>query len=243
MKQKIDIEAELSLRPLPFLVLLAIVVPGFFLIWLQFTPTILTVLQRNPQALLQGQWWRFFSPLLIDSDGWLQFVTVSIGFLCVGISAQHWLGWWRWLLLFFAGSTAGEIMGYLWQPSGGGTSVALFGLIGGMAIFLLRRQQPFLFLTSLFALFEVISLVGSDIGGVWLLVGLYVVFAVLIRIFLTREGGLRVLVWLVNGVCLLGAITLLVLHDIHGAALLAGMGVGSVFACFDPTFQPVKHLT
>ncbi len=161
MKRRIDIAAELSLHPLPFLALLAIAIPAFFLIWMQFTPAILTVLQRDPQALLQGQWWRLFSPLLVDSDGWLQFVTVSIGFLCVGISAQHWLGWWRWLLLFFAGATAGEIMGYLWQPYGGGTSIALFGLIGGMVIFLLRRRQPLLFLTCLFALFEVVALVGS----------------------------------------------------------------------------------
>ncbi len=241
MKRRIDIAAELSLHPLPFLALLAIAVPAFFLIWMQFTPAILTVLQRDPQALLQGQWWRLFSPLLVDSDGWLQFVTVSIGFLCVGISAQHWLGWWHWLLLFFAGATAGEIMGYLWQPYGGGTSIALFGLIGGMVVFLLRRKQPFLFLTCLFALFEVVALVGSDIGIIWLSVGLYVIFAVLLRIFLIREGGLLALVWLANSVCLFGAVILLVLHDIHGAALLAGMGVGAVLARFDPIFQPVSH--
>ncbi|MDQ2903746.1 MAG: rhomboid family intramembrane serine protease [Chloroflexota bacterium] len=237
-KRKIDPLAEISLRPLPFLALLAIVVPAFFLIWMHFTPAVLNVLQRDPKALAQGQWWRIFSPLLVDSDGWLQFVTVSIGFLCIGIPAQHWLGWGRWLLLFFAGATAGEIMGYLWQPYGGGTSVALFGLIGGMVIFMLRRKQPILFLTSIFALYEVVAIVGSDMGSIWLSVGLCVVYAVLIRVCLTKEGGLRVLVWLVNGTCLLVAGILLLLHDIHGAALLAGMGVGAVLAWLDPTFQP-----
>jgi membrane associated rhomboid family serine protease len=238
-ENNIEILSEISLKPLPFLALLAILLPGIFLIWMHFYPSVLAILERDSNGLSSGQWWRFTSPLLVDSDGWIQFLFVSIGFIFVGIPAQHYLGVWRWLLLFFAGALVGEFMGYLWQPYGGGTSIALFGLIGGMVIFMLRRKQPILFLTSIYSICVVIALVCFDIENTWLLLGLYVMLAVLIRIALSREGGLRTLNWIVNGICLFGALLLLFLHDIHGAALLAGMTVGAVMAWIDPIYQPV----
>jgi hypothetical protein len=235
-ERNIPILSEISLKPLPLLPLLAILLPALFLIWMHFSPTVLIAMQRDPSALSSGQWWRFISPLLIDSDGWIQFVTVSIGFICVGIPAQHLLGNWRWLLLFFAGAIAGELMGYLWQPYGGGTSIALFGLIGGMVIYL-RHKQPVLFLTSMYTLCVVVALVGTDVRSTWLLLGMYVVLAVIIRICFTRDDDLQTLIWMVNGICILGAVLLLFLHDIHGAALLAGMGVGVLLAWIHPLYR------
>jgi rhomboid family protein len=233
-ENNIDLLSEISLKPLPFLALLAILLPGIFLIWMHFSPSVLAILQRDSNGLSSRQWWRFISPLLVDSDGWIQFLFVSIGFIFVGIPAQHYLGVWRWLLLFFAGAIVGEFMGYLWQPYGGGTSIALFGMV----IFMLRRKQPTLFLTSIYSICVVTALVCFDIGNTWLLIGLYVMLAVLIRIVLSRAGGLRTLIWMGNGICLLGALVLLFLHDIHGAALLAGMAVGVVMALTDPIYQP-----
>ncbi|GCE31633.1 hypothetical protein KDA_71170 [Dictyobacter alpinus] len=231
---RLNLRQEIALRPLPFLPLLVILLSTIFVIWMQFSPVVLQTLQRDPHALAAGQWWRILSPLLVDSDGWVQLLTVSIGFICVGIPAQHWLGWWRWLLLFCSGALAGEIMGYLWQPYGGGNSIALFGLMGGMLILLLRSKEPQFFLPVFFAIFEVSSLIGQSTGSIWISIVLWIVGSVLLRILSPRAGGLRLLLWLAIVICLIGVISLSILHDIHGIALLAGMVVGGLLSLLSP---------
>ncbi|NRT70176.1 hypothetical protein [Clostridium beijerinckii] len=32
-------------------------------------PQVLSILRRNPESLLSGQWWRIITPLLVHSDG------------------------------------------------------------------------------------------------------------------------------------------------------------------------------
>ena len=62
------------------------------------------------------------------------------------------IGWRRWLLLFIPGAGIGEIAAYVWLPSGGGTSNALCGLLGGLLILRVRQGARMTAIASLYAL-------------------------------------------------------------------------------------------
>lgn len=229
----------ISLQPLPILSLAAIVVPAVALGLMQIFPGVLIALERNPEALASGQWWRVISPLLVDSDGLLQFLFVSVGFVCVGIPVEHRLGRWRWLALFFAGALAGEAAGYAWQPYGGGTSIALCGLVGGMVVAGIWRADAFSAIAFIFALVLVVALAGAPIashfGGdatigaivIAVLCGLSIqVFLQLLR----RQTTVHKIVYFVGIVDLIGVVALIALHDNHGPALIAGACLGALIA-------------
>jgi membrane associated rhomboid family serine protease len=246
--RKMNLFEGITLRPLPLLSLAAIVLPALFLILMSLSPNVLSALQRDRGALTQGQWWRLLSPMLVDSDGWWQFLFVSLGFVCIGILVEHLFGWWRWLLLFLAGGLVGELAGYAWQPYGGGTSIALFGLLGGLLMLLLRRDGPVQVIASLYALAVVTVLtceaVVTSVGGTtivgivaaailcWLLIQLFI-------LLLRRQTAPRTLAYFIASVALLGAIVLTAFRDHHGPALLAGMCMGALLVWLDPTFNRI----
>ena len=242
---------DLMLKPLPVFSLVAILLPALILMLMSLSPSILSVLQRDRVALAAGQWWRILSPLLVDSDGWFHWVYVSVGFVCVGIVAEHFLGRWRWLLLFFSGALAGELAGYLWQPYGGGTSIALFGVMGGLIVLLLKRGSALFLITALYAGTAVVVLVVEAVASALHLEALMGIILALVLCWLVgmiltqlikRDVPPRTLCLFLLGIDLVGALILTLLHDNHGPSLLAGMAVGALLAWLDPKFCQTKQL-
>jgi membrane associated rhomboid family serine protease len=232
------------------LTIAAIVIPTIFLILIQIWPNVLTSLQRDPDALATGQWWRLISPLLVDSDGWLQLLWVSVGFVAIGILAEHRLGWWRWLLLFLAGGLAGEITGYLWEPYGGGTSIALFGILGGLLVLWIRQNGPVQVIASIYALAVVpalaceaitSSLGASDIVGIIAVVVLCWLLVQVFLIMLRQHVSSGTIIYFIIGVDLLAAILLTIFHNHHGVAFLAGFCVGAILIWLTPKFNRSVH--
>ena len=234
----------LILKPLPAFSLVAILLPALILILMYLSPSILSVLQRDRVALAAGQWWRILSPLLVDSDGWFHWVYVSIGFICVGVTAEHFLGRWRWLLLFFSGALAGELAGYVWQPYGGGTSIALFGVMGGLIVLLLKRGSALSPITALYAGTVVVVLVVEAAASALHLEALMGIILALVLCWLVgmmltqlikRDAPPRTLFLFLLGIDLVGALILTLLHDNHGPSLFAGMAVGVLLAWLERT--------
>ncbi len=62
--------------------------------------------------------------------------------LVIGALAEQIVQASGWLVLYFSAAFVGEIAGVLWQPTGAGSSVAICGLLGFLARFLLRRKSP-----------------------------------------------------------------------------------------------------
>lgn len=194
---------------------------------LQFVyPVVLSTLRRDPAALAAGQWWRLLSPLLVHSDGWPQFLFNIAGIALVGVVVEPLFGAGGWLLLYLAAGLVGNLVGYAWEPTGAGASVALAGLIGGLALWLLRHDERVWPGGPLYAFYFVTSLTGLAFGGPLGAIGLSVLLALPFPLLLRR--GWPALKRYVVLVVLVGALVLTLLSNNHGPPLLVGAVAGAL---------------
>jgi membrane associated rhomboid family serine protease len=204
-----------------------------------FWPQIVPALWRDPKALASGQVWRLVSPLLVQSDGLVAFITVFAGLLLVGVVVERLYGHLRWIILFFVGGLAGEIAGYAWQPYSSGTSVGVLGLVGGLVALAVwrsdvvarfERANLLVILALIYSVAIVAGLVGGDLGAAALSGALPAVAAGLLIFLGQRHVPSRIVALFILGIVLIGALLLTILHDIHGPARLAGLTVGALLA-------------
>lgn len=110
---------------------------------LQFIfPEIIAALDRNKDALLSGEFWRLITPLFVQPGGIWQCIFNAIFFLSFLPIAEHLYG--RSLLLIYFGSgLAGQIANYYWNKGGGGSSTAIYGVIGSLFMYILLHRRAF----------------------------------------------------------------------------------------------------
>lgn len=120
-------------RELPWLTLGVFAVTAAFTAAMLAWPQVGTALERDP-AMLQGEWWRFFTTWLVLTDGWAQIVMNNIALLVFGTIVEWRVGRGWWIAAYVIAGLAGEVAGIFWQPVGGGNSVAICGLLGLFAI-------------------------------------------------------------------------------------------------------------
>jgi len=117
---------------------------------LQFVfPEIITALDRNRQALLNGEVWRLITPLFIQPMGIGQCVFNGLFFLSFVPIAEHLYGR-SVLLIYFGTGLIGQIVNFYWQTtpgglqtSGGGSSTALFGVMGSLFMYIMCNRKTF----------------------------------------------------------------------------------------------------
>jgi rhomboid protease GluP len=108
---------------------------------LQFAyPVIRKSMQRAPDAL-HGEWWRLVTPLLIERGSWTEIAGNLVSIVLAGVVAERFLGSRRWLVFYVFGGLVGEVAGLMWRPHGAGSSVAVCGLLGALAVSLLSRAS------------------------------------------------------------------------------------------------------
>jgi rhomboid protease GluP len=107
-----------------------------YLAWPQLGP----MLQRDPR-MLGGEWWRFVTTWFVLTDGWTQIVVNSIGLLVYGTLVERAIGRLWWIVAYVGAGLAGEVAGIFWQPTGGGNSVAICGLIGLFSVWQAMSQR------------------------------------------------------------------------------------------------------
>jgi membrane associated rhomboid family serine protease len=96
--------------------------------------------ERSPAALANGEWWRLISPILVNSHGWMQVTLNLVALAIVGVVAERLWGSGLWIVFYIVGGVAGEVAGLAWKPIGAGTSVAVCGLLGSVAVSLLASR-------------------------------------------------------------------------------------------------------
>ena len=178
-------------------------------------PALLDELQRRPVGL-HGQWWRIATALVVQ-DGGIYGLLSNLAFLAaVGAIAEQVLSRPRWMLQYLGTGLLAELVGYAWQPIGGGNSIAICGLAAAVAVTAWRRRMPL----PPWAPTAVLVWCGGLLATLWApLVALGIAGGVLAGVD-TRDGrpvAAPVLFSLVaTGVILAMAC------NIHGAALLIG---------------------
>jgi rhomboid protease GluP len=99
-------------------------------------PAFSDALARDP-AFFDGQYWRLVTPILVNPEGWGQIITNGIGLVVFGSIAERVFGRRAWLALYLTGGVVGEIYSYALEYYSAGSSVAVAGLLGGWAAWLL----------------------------------------------------------------------------------------------------------
>src|SRR5260370_14307642 len=67
----------------------------------------------------------------------MQGICRLLGVAVVGVVVERWWGSGLWIAFYTVGGVAGEIAGMAWKPIGAGSSVAVCGLLGCVAVSLL----------------------------------------------------------------------------------------------------------
>jgi membrane associated rhomboid family serine protease len=129
-------------KPLPVVAILIFSVTALISCLALVFPQILFAFRRNSDALWTGEWWRLVTPLFVQSAGWSQCVYNGLAALFILPLAEKCYGK-RLLALYFVSGLMGEVCFYIFEPSanGGGSSVAIYGVMGGLFIYAIRHRR------------------------------------------------------------------------------------------------------
>jgi hypothetical protein len=117
---------------------------------LQFVfPEIINVLNRNRQAIFSGELWRLITPLFIQPMGIWQCFFNGLFFISFVPIAEHLFGR-GFLLIYFGVSMIGQMIIMYWETTpgglptaGGGSSSALYAVIGALFAYVLINRKNF----------------------------------------------------------------------------------------------------
>jgi membrane associated rhomboid family serine protease len=189
-------------------------------------PHLLHTLERTP-AGLHGQWWRTGTALLVQ-DGGVPGTLSNLAFLLVvGVAAEQVLTRRQWLVSYLATGLLSELVGYAWQPTGGGNSIAVCGLAGALALWRTGGQLP---VWAPQAVLLWCGAVGATAGNgstavTVIAVGAAAAVGAAVR-GATEKGLPAARCW---GLAVVATgIALSALRNIHGAALLIGIVIAAV---------------
>lgn len=92
--------------------------------------------------LWMGEYWRLLTPLFLHA-GWEHFLFNSFALLQLGSLVERFFGEMRFFWIFFGAGLLGTVASALFQPDtvSVGASGALFGLLGALLYFRIRRPQ------------------------------------------------------------------------------------------------------
>lgn len=95
----------------------------------------------GPAVFQAGQWWRLVTSMFLHG-GIVHLALNGWGFFQLGALFETWLGSIRLLLVYFASGIAGSLASaYFSEVPSVGASGAIFGVLGALIAFLLRRHQ------------------------------------------------------------------------------------------------------
>jgi Rhomboid family len=227
-------------RPVPVLTLAVAAATVLVSVAGLLSPGLRADLQRLPGELAAGEPWRLVASLLVHDDV-VALAGNMVLLVVIGATAEARFRRAWWVALFLAGGLTGELAGLRWEPTGAGDSVAVFGLLGGLATASLlsgvrdacheRGETPERTTGRAglaLGLAWVVALIAGDLPGVAgtvVFAGLAAAASLGVRAHHAGRlpaGTDRALAAAVGA----GAVVLLVLTDIHGAALAAGMVAG-----------------
>jgi membrane associated rhomboid family serine protease len=193
-------------------------------------PGTLDQLQRAP-AGLHGEWWRTLTALVVQDGGVAGAVSNLAALAILGAIAERVVPRPRWTLHYVGVGLAAELVGYAWQPVGGGNSIAVCGLTGAVVGALLRRDPRLPAATpTVLLLWFAALLVTADPRLRLPAIFLAAVGAALppLRGRLGRLGRHAPLGAAGAGLAI--AVGLVAVRDIHGAALALGLALEAVTA-------------
>lgn len=103
-------------------------------------PKVLEALRLNVADLKAGEWWRLVSPVFVQPYGAFQFLFNMMFLVVLLPMAERLYGAKVWFLYLVPG-VVGQLVNIGWKPGGGGSSTAIFGLMGTVLVYVLWHRQ------------------------------------------------------------------------------------------------------
>jgi rhomboid protease GluP len=128
--------------PVTKLLLLAIVAAFGLQLWGETSGTDLVAVGANERsAVLAGEYWRLLTSMFLHG-GYLHLLLNAWALYQLGTLFERLLGSSRMLATYFVSGIAGSVASIVWtQAPSVGASGAIFGLLGALISFLLRRRE------------------------------------------------------------------------------------------------------
>ncbi len=111
-----------------------------FSAWGNLDPDVLDALRRYRDRLLDGEWWRIATPLVVQDGSWTGTVFNIVTLVVLGAIVESHFGWRTLLGVYLAAGLISEAVAYTLIRDQGfaGNSVAVMGLAGLLAVTWLR---------------------------------------------------------------------------------------------------------
>jgi rhomboid protease GluP len=144
LEQRVDFERGLSYAPKLTLLLLIANVAMFTLELtsgaLTDSASIIRAGALHRESVLQGEVWRVFSAMFLHG-GFSHLLGNCLVLYIVGMACEHAIGW-RTAAVYFASGLCGALLSLAASPGPSvGASGAIFGLTGGLVVFLYRHRD------------------------------------------------------------------------------------------------------
>lgn len=194
---------------------------------------VMAQLTRDETLVRAGRWWRLVTPILVQPDGWGQFVFNLAGIAVVGAALERRRPPWLWCAVYVAAGVGSIAILTVLRPGdhGGGSSDAVAGLVGALTVTEVLGRRPaagaLAAVSTAYSAFFGAYLTALDLAGVWpaMVAGDVAVAAVLTA--RRRVGADRTAIGLLVLIGLAGVV-MAVRLDGHGIGLLTGVAVAGV---------------
>lgn len=112
-----------------------------FLLQLYFGDGFTSAFMKLNLAISAGEWYRLFTPIFLHG-GFTHLLVNCLSLHYTGPIVESWYGKTRFIALYIFSGFCGNIASFLATPNPGvGASGAIFGLIGGFAVLLIRHRD------------------------------------------------------------------------------------------------------
>ncbi|QFT89835.1 Rhomboid protease GluP [Bacillus sp. THAF10] len=112
------------------------------------------------QAILEGEWWRFFTPIVLHI-GMIHLLLNTMALFYLGVAVERIYGNFRFLIIYLFAGFSGSLASFVFSPSlSAGASGAIFGCFG--ALLFLGIVHPKIFFRTMGA--NILVLIGINLA-------------------------------------------------------------------------------
>jgi membrane associated rhomboid family serine protease len=197
---------------------------------LQWFLPLVPALERNPDEIAAGQWWRVVSSFLVQGQGWGQYLFNTLGLAVLGAAVERLRGpvWWiATALIAQIGTVAIDAM---WHPhaTDSGSSLVVAGFAGMLTLTRFVRPRGWAIGARAYVVFFAGYLAALAIAGPIAGAVTGSVLAGAAATVLHRSRSARWATTVVVVVVVAATAVLVAAQDAHGAALALGLACGLV---------------
>ena len=104
-------------------------------------PSLLAQMRRDATAIDAGEWWRLLTGMFFQDGGLLGGLFNLVALALIGTFAEWCVGRVSWFVLYFGCGLFGQFLSYVWlNPVGAGNSMCVTGLLGALAVVVLKAR-------------------------------------------------------------------------------------------------------